>query len=71
MDEEGNTLKDPYQMAELLRKQYESTFSEIDEDLCLDNLFSHGVREEDREEDKEKEDDREKEKEEEDEISGG
>ena len=44
-------------MAELLRKQYESTFSEPDLDMNLDNLFGH----EGREEDKEKEDDTEKE----------
>ena len=66
IDNEGNTLKEPFEMAELLRKQYESTFSEPDPDINLDNLFREIEEDreeeqdmEDEEEDREEEDDRE------------
>ena len=38
MNEHGDTEKDPYLMAEILRKQYESTFSTPDPDRNIDNL---------------------------------
>ena len=66
IDNEGNTLKEPFQMAELLRKQYKSTFSEPDPDINLDILFREIEEDreeeqdkEEEEEDREKEDDRE------------
>ena len=38
MDKNGETVKDPYKMSEVLRKQYESTFSEPDLTSNLYNL---------------------------------
>ena len=38
MDKDGETVNDPYSMAEILRQQYESTFSKPDTDFNLENM---------------------------------
>ena len=38
MNEKGEIEKDPYQMAEILRRQYESAFSTPDAELNIDNV---------------------------------
>ena len=73
MNEHGDTVKDPYLMAEILRKQYESTFSTPDPDCNIDNLsnlfFSYAEREEEQETEQETEQEKGRDKEQEKEQS--
>ena len=38
LNENGETIKDPYEMAEILRKQYESTFTKADEEFNIESI---------------------------------
>ena len=49
---DGETEKDPYLMAEILRKQYSSTFSTPDPDFNLDNLGEDFFKEEENNDEK-------------------
>ena len=51
MDKEGETVNDPYSMAEVLRQQYESTFSKPDTDFNLENMGDFFREEEARDDD--------------------
>ena len=51
MDKDGATVNDPYSMAEILRQQYESTFSKPDTDFNLENMGAFFREEEARDDD--------------------
>ena len=58
MNDKGETVKDPFQMAEILRKQYESAFSIPDPDYNIDTVRDFFEEGEEREGEKEREEER-------------
>ena len=68
-------MKEPYQMAEILRKQYESAFSTPNPELNIDNIgdkfFLNESNSEEREEGEARDEGREEEQEEEEEERAG